>query len=113
MRISMTSPTPFCPSFDPCEKLTLVHVKMSTVLIQPGGGASFFGSLKRLSPYDVFLVRLRRMNIRIMVIENPKSGETRSDNPISFAFVQFTAASVAPGNNEKATPTPRIDPIKV
>ena len=49
----------------------------------------------------------------MMVTENPNSGETRSDKPISLAFPQFTASEAASGNSEKASPTPRIDPISV
>ncbi len=33
-RMSMISPMPFCPSFDPCAKLTPVHVSTSSARIQ-------------------------------------------------------------------------------
>lgn len=35
---------PFCPSFDPCAKLTPVHVKISRPRIHYGGGALPLGS---------------------------------------------------------------------
>src|SRR5690606_40808467 len=96
----MTRPTPFCPSLEPCEKLTLVHVSISMVRIHGGGGAFFLGSLNSVEPYEVFLVRLRIMNIRMMVTEKPISGESSSDSPMSWAFDQFTAVSLAPRSEE-------------
>ena len=38
-RISMMRPIPFCPSFEPCAKLTPVHVSISRERIQNGGGS--------------------------------------------------------------------------
>ena len=35
----MMSPMPFCPSFEPCAKLTPVQVSSSRQRIQNGGGA--------------------------------------------------------------------------
>src|SRR5690606_12500001 len=86
---------------------------MRMVRIHVGGGAFFFGSLKRLAPYDVFFVRLRIMNMTMIVTEKPNKGDISRDNPMSCAFDQFTAASVAPGRSEYAIPTPRMDPISV
>src|SRR5690606_41410698 len=52
-------------------------------------------------------------NMSMMVTENPNKGDTSSERPMSCAFDQFTAVSLAPGRSEKATPTPRIEPISV
>ena len=41
----MISPMPFCPSLEPCAKLTPVQVRISMPRIHQGGGAAPFGSL--------------------------------------------------------------------
>ena len=38
IRISMMRPMPFCPSFEPCAKLTPVQVRTSNPRIHAGGG---------------------------------------------------------------------------
>ncbi len=43
--ISMMSPIPFCPSFDPCAKLTPVQVRTSVPRIHHGGALPFSGAL--------------------------------------------------------------------
>ena len=43
-RISTISPMPFCPSFEPCAKLTPVQVSTSKARIQIGGGFSPSGA---------------------------------------------------------------------
>ena len=40
----MMRPIPFCPSLDPCAKLTPVQVRSSKQRIQNGGGASPTGA---------------------------------------------------------------------
>ena len=40
----MINPMPFCPSFEPCAKLTPVQVKTSIDRIQKGGGSLPTGS---------------------------------------------------------------------
>ncbi len=40
----MISPMPFCPSFDPCEKLTPEQVRISSARIGHGGGVLSFGA---------------------------------------------------------------------
>ena len=42
---------------------------------------------------------------------NPNSGEMSSDSPISPALPQLTAAPVESGSSEKASPTPKMEPI--
>src|SRR5687767_4909570 len=86
---------------------------MSIPRIHGGGGLSFFGSLNRLSPYEVFFVKDLMMYMKIIVTEKPKRGETNNDKPISCAFPQLTASPVASGKSEYARPTPNIDPINV
>ena len=43
MRIIMISPTPFCPSLEPCDRLTPAEVNTRTVRTQVGGLPSFGG----------------------------------------------------------------------
>jgi hypothetical protein len=111
MRMSMISPTPFCPSFDPCAKDTPLHVATRIPRIQPGGRASPFGGANSsgdlASPF--FAARTRSpASVR------PKSGETTSDSPISPTLCQFTPARKAcPARIEFASPTPTIAPINV
>ena len=41
------SPMPFWPSFDPCAKLTPVHVRIRTPRIHGGGGSALVGSAEK------------------------------------------------------------------
>ena len=45
IRISMISPMPFCPSFEPCANETPVQVRISRPRIHDGGGVARFGAL--------------------------------------------------------------------
>ena len=45
MRISITRPMPFCPSFCPCAKLTAHDVKTSSERVPFGGGSLPGGGL--------------------------------------------------------------------
>ncbi len=62
----------------------------------------------------LFLTNRFRINIKKTVKVKPKKGDTIKDKPVFMASSQFTAApEVLSGNKEKATPTPKIEPIKV
>ena len=44
MSTSMMSPIPFCPSLDPCAKLTPVQVPIRIARIHMGGGSVSLGA---------------------------------------------------------------------
>ena len=61
--IIITSPTPFCPIVEPCEKLTAVHASTMIDLIQNGGALSEGGFLKICFFFMVF--HNNRMNSNV------------------------------------------------
>ena len=107
---SITRPTPFCPSFDPCAKLTPVHVPISTARIHRGGGwvptGARYSCGSRIS-------RFAASNSSAATVK-PISGEISSASPTSPAFPQLTPAPNSwPGSSEFARPTPTIAPMSV
>src|SRR6516164_934659 len=106
----MIRPMPFCPSLDPCAKLTPVHVRISSARIQNGGGASPSGALYSRGSW---------MNTLDSCSSNaatakPIIGENSSDLPIFAACSQSTPlVAVRAFINWLAMPTPMIDPISV
>src|SRR5262245_29321621 len=111
IRISITKPIPFCPSFDPCAKLTPVHVRISSTRIHSGGGWSPFGA----SYSAGFFRNSLAVTNNSADAQNPIAGEISSDRPTSRAFAQLTPSpNVLPlAMAELARPTPIIDPISV
>ena len=82
----MIKPMPFCPSFDPCPKLTPVQVTTSSERIQSGGGVSFSGALYRSLRFTRALVSSNKPAAQT----KPTSGEMSSVVPTSEAFAQLT-----------------------
>jgi len=86
IRISIISPIPFCPSFDPCAKLTPVQLSISSARIQNGGGAAPSGasySVRSLiTAFDIFSSS--------HVIAKPISGDSTNAYPIFAACPQST-----------------------
>ena len=77
----MISPMPFCPSFEPCEKLTPVQVRISSPRIQNGGGSVPTGaSYNRLS-----LITALQRSRSIAAKKKPISGEISRLSPIFSA----------------------------
>ena len=77
----MISPMPFCPSFEPCEKLTPVQVRISNPRIQNGGGSVPTGaSYSRLS-----LITTLASSRSRAAMQKPISGEISRLSPIFFA----------------------------
>src|SRR5581483_3302066 len=110
MRISMMSPMPFCPSFDPCAKLTPVQVNTSSPRIH-SGGALPLGALYRSS----FLISALQHSRRSAAAQKPTIGDTRREVPTSEAFAQLTPSpNTCPLESiEFANPTPMMAPISV
>jgi hypothetical protein len=106
---SMIKPTPFCPSFDPCAKLTPVQVTISSPRIHQGGGWLSTGALERLGIGRTALASSNSSPHRI----KPAHRENNSERPTPIAWLQSTplvrAAVVA--INWFITPTPMIEPI--
>src|SRR5580692_147779 len=106
----MISPMPFCPSFDPCAKLTPVHVSTSKLRIQNGGGSVPTGA----SYNALFLITAFINHSSRNAHPNPMIGENTSDFPIFAACPQSTPLVPVFGDiNWFAIPTPIIDPIMV
>src|SRR5215475_7424972 len=105
----MIRPIPFCPSLEPCPKLTPVQVRISRHRIQVGGAFSLSGA--RYS--SLCLMRLFASSSNVAARHNPTTGETNSDVPTSVAFVQSTPSPKGrpPARTELAKPTPIIEPI--
>src|SRR5664279_890354 len=108
--MSMISPMPFCPSLEPCAKLTPVQVSTNSARIQNGGGASPSGALySRGSWINTFDSCSSRA-----ATANPMIGENTSDLPIFSAWSQSTPlVAVRAFINWLAMPTPMIEPIRV
>src|SRR5215470_17971374 len=110
IRISMIRPMPFCPSFEPCAKLTAVQVRISTARIQNGGGALPSGGRYRRS----FLTMAFKARSNNAAPTNPTSGEIKRDLPTAAACCQSTPlVAVDLSSSSLARPTPMIDPISV
>src|SRR5215469_11082905 len=108
--MSMISPMPFCPSFDPWKKLTPVQVRISRPRIQNGGGSAPSGASYSFSSLTIALHSRNRQ----AAITNPKMGESNNDLPIFSAWPQSTP--LVPDFtliNWLAMPTPMMEPIKV
>src|SRR5208283_3279613 len=56
IRINMISPMPFCPSFDPCAKLTPEQVKISRARIGQGGGVLPLGEVNSTSALSMTIL---------------------------------------------------------
>src|ERR1043166_683150 len=102
---------PFCASFDPCPKLTAVHVSTSNSRIHNGGSLWLSGARYRSSRgISTFAVKSKTA-----APAKPMIGDTRREIPTSEAFDQFTPSPNRCPEDKMAfaNPTPRIDPIKV
>src|SRR5882724_10360014 len=106
----MMSPMPFCPSFEPCPKLTPVQVRISKPRIQNGGGVSPLGD----SYSSGFFTSTFRSNSSSAAQPNPTSGEISRTLKTLDACAQSTPlVPVFALINWFASPTPIIEPIKV
>src|SRR5208282_2906949 len=85
-RISIISPMPFWPSFDPCAKLTPVQVSTSSARIQNGGGSVPTGA----SYSALFLITAFISHNRKNAPTKPTSGDNNSDFPMLVAWPQST-----------------------
>src|SRR5262245_40966415 len=100
---------PFCPSLEPCAKLTPPQVAISVPRTQRGGRSSpFGGSYRRGSRKTRFIVHSSSA-----AEAKPTNGDTSSPSPASPALTQFTPLSPLPVSRLLAMPTPRIEPISV
>src|SRR5262252_7375658 len=110
MRISMIRPMPFCPSFEPCAKLTPVQVSSSRPRIQNGGGRVPTGASKRC----LLFTTARSVRSSSAATTQPIMGESSSDLPMFEACFQSTPlVAVFTAMNWFASPTPMTDPISV
>src|SRR5580698_7157733 len=106
----MMRPMPFCPSFDPCPKLTPVQVRISNPRIQNGGGSVPFGD----SYSAGFLTRTLRSSSSKAAKPKPTSGEINSTLKTLDTCVQSTPlVPFLPFISWFARPTPMIEPISV
>src|ERR1700733_1094089 len=106
----MIRPMPFCPSFDPCPKLTPVQVKISSPRIQNGGGSVPFGD----SYSAGFFTSTFSSRSSSAAQPNPTSGEISSTLKTFVTCAQSTPlVPLCPPISWFAMPTPIIDPISV
>src|SRR5450432_2302580 len=107
----MMSPMPFCPSLEPCAKLTPVHVSISSDRIHSGGALSFSGARYRSSRLIKAFDNKRRSAEQV----KPTMGEISRDMPTSDALAQFTPSpNTCPAPIiELARPTPIMAPMSV
>src|SRR5208283_3118010 len=109
MRIIMISPTPFCPSLDPCDRLTPAEVKTRTARIQDGGLWSFGGSYNRGSR-----IQDRHKHSIPAARRNPNRGERSRDSATALTLPKFISRKMDSScNRALAIPTPIIAPISV
>ena len=87
IKIIITKPTPFWPSFCPWKKLTKPQVVHNNIRIQIGGIFPGIGSLYIIS----FFTKRLKINIIKIATVNPAKGEINKAKPVSFALSQFTA----------------------
>jgi hypothetical protein len=76
IRMSMMSPMPFWPSFEPCAKLTPVHVRIRIPRIHHGGGPVLLGS-EYSSGFRATNLRVRRATPKQKPIRGDSSSEIR------------------------------------
>src|SRR5208337_2705522 len=101
---------PFCPSFEPCAKLTPAEVTHSSPRIQNGGGAAPTGA----SYNALFLITAFIRNNRRNAQTKPTIGDSKSDFPMFVACPQSTPLVPVFGDiSWFAIPTPMIDPTIV
>ena len=106
----MISPMPFWPSFEPCAKLTPVHVKISRPRIHHGGGALPFGSAYSSG----FFTSSFNTSSNAADAKKPISGDSSSDQPILPACDQSTPlVPLVAENSWLPSPTPITEPISV
>ena len=110
-KINTMSPMPFCPSFEPCAKLTPVQVNTSNPRIQNGGGRSPSGALNRAGLRNNALAA----SSKSAAATKPIKGENINALTVSCTLAQLTPSpKTLPGLiNEFIRPTPTIEPIKV
>ena len=75
IRISMISPMPFCPSFEPWKKLTPVQVSTISARIGHGGGSLSFGCFVQRRELEQ---PLRKQESATPASAKPSSGEISS-----------------------------------
>ena len=101
---------PFCPSLEPCAKLTPVQVSTSVPRIHQGGGASFGGGWNSSG----LRTSLFNINSNSPAQTNPTTGETSSDSSTFRTCTQLSPATMPwPDMIALASPTPRIEPIRL
>ncbi len=112
----MIRPMPFCPSLEPCTKLTHIADSTSTSRFQKGG--CFLLSMARrcsgvLCIFESANNLFKPSSSRAATMK-PATGEMISDRPMSMALPQFTPMPTGrPVSRALARPTPRIAPISV
>src|SRR6266849_662459 len=111
IRMSMISPMPFCPSFEPWAKLTPVQVSININRIHNGGGVSPLGA-RYSSGLCTKSLAIRRSRA---APQNPTIGENKREEPTSPAFAQLTPSpkTLPLERTEFASPTPIMEPIGV
>src|ERR1700722_2285218 len=111
IRISMISPMPFCPSFEPCANDTTVQVRTNSPRIHSGGGLSVVGAV-----YSV-LLRITAFSTTSSTADstNPTTGLNSSARNTPIACDQSTPEVADPDGAISwfANPTPMIEPIIV
>ena len=109
MSMSIVSPTPFCPSFEPWAKLTNADEPISVVLIHVFG--YLFQRCPGCSKNVLFLLKRWMRCIAPKASTKPIIGEVKSDSKTSSTF--FVGIMVEGSIVYIAIETPRIDPIRV
>src|SRR5215469_15588194 len=108
--MSIINPIPFCPSLEPCAKLTPVQVNISKARIQNGGGSTPSGASYSLRFLTTAFISQSSKNEQT----NPTTGESSNDLPMFVACAQSTPlVPVRADINWFAMPTPIIEPINV
>src|SRR5271157_1492440 len=109
MRIIIISPTPFCPSLEPCDRLTPADVNTRTVRTQVGGLRSFGGSYNRGSRTQV-----RHRWSAKAARANPIRGEMSRASATALTLPVFMPLRMGSSCiRALASPTPIIAPISV
>ena len=106
-RMSTINPMPFCPSLEPCAKLTPVQVSTSNPRIHSGGGASPSGAR-----YNAGLrSSARAASSRSAAAAKPSSGEKINALTVSSTFAQLTPSPKALSGlmREFMRPTPTME----
>src|SRR5262249_56217274 len=107
----MINPMPFCPSLDPCAKLTPVQVRISNERIQNGGGRFPSGERYRAGSRIKYFAASKRRPAK----QKPIMGDSSKEYPILVACDQSTPLVVSALRciSWFINPTPIIDPITV